>query len=319
MSITIHDLARIAGKDSSTVSRALRNDPRVKESTRKMIRQLADHYSYVPNLNARQLSNGKTGIIALLMGSLDAPLEKEAAMQLNAIFAEHNLTLMIISYAANLEKLLPDRIAKLQQKICDAAIILAPSVNVTNDSLLHELRQISCPLVCLDRTFPGLDVPVVTTDNTLAMNTLAQMSLDAGMDGAVINLPSRSTVSHDRRVKLEKFLDLYNIPRIVADDISNVPEFLKKHNIKYPAFFANSAKYAEDYVTVLPEKFITASFDREMPLGIKFNGPVFLCIQDYAKISEVAAQIILEQLKSDRSKRKNPGIIEIPAADFLTL
>ena len=84
MSITIHDLARLAGLNPSTVSRALRNDPRVRTSTRERITSLAAEHGYIPNLNARNLADGKTRMIALLMGSLEFPVEREAAVRLNA-------------------------------------------------------------------------------------------------------------------------------------------------------------------------------------------------------------------------------------------
>ena len=64
--ITIHDLAKIAGVNPSTVSRALRGDPRVRQSTRDRMTELAAQYGYVPNLNARNLADGRTRMIALL-------------------------------------------------------------------------------------------------------------------------------------------------------------------------------------------------------------------------------------------------------------
>ena len=48
MNVTIHDLARLAGLNSSTISRALRNDPRVRQSTRDKIHALAEKYGYTP-------------------------------------------------------------------------------------------------------------------------------------------------------------------------------------------------------------------------------------------------------------------------------
>ena len=86
MSVTIHDLARLAGLNSSTISRALRNDPRVRSDTREKIHALAEKYNYIPNLNARNLADGKTRMIAFLMGSLEYQLEREAAVTLNEIF-----------------------------------------------------------------------------------------------------------------------------------------------------------------------------------------------------------------------------------------
>ncbi|HCH86845.1 MAG TPA: LacI family transcriptional regulator, partial [Lentisphaeria bacterium] len=56
MPVTIHDLAKLAGLNASTISRALRNDPRVRKSTRELVRELARRHGYTPNLPARQLA-----------------------------------------------------------------------------------------------------------------------------------------------------------------------------------------------------------------------------------------------------------------------
>ena len=60
-------LARELGVDVSTVSRALRDDPRVRPETRKAVQDLAAHYAYRPNAAARALRGGKTGRIAVLL------------------------------------------------------------------------------------------------------------------------------------------------------------------------------------------------------------------------------------------------------------
>ena len=87
MPVTIHDLARLAGLNASTISRALRNDPRVKEETRELIRGLARQHGYTPNLPARQLAAGKTGNIWFAFGSPQAAIELETAMNLNELIA----------------------------------------------------------------------------------------------------------------------------------------------------------------------------------------------------------------------------------------
>lgn len=62
---TIKDVATAAGVTAGTVSRALRGDPRVIESTRRRILEAADKLGYRPNLQARGLQTGRTGAIGL--------------------------------------------------------------------------------------------------------------------------------------------------------------------------------------------------------------------------------------------------------------
>jgi len=58
--VTIVDLAREVGVTPGTVSRALSNDPRVKEETRNLVLSAAKKHHYQPNLSARLFKKGRT-------------------------------------------------------------------------------------------------------------------------------------------------------------------------------------------------------------------------------------------------------------------
>lgn len=63
----MEDVARIAGVNKATVSRALRGDPRISSSTREKIWKIAKEMEYRLDLAASGLSGGKTGIVALVL------------------------------------------------------------------------------------------------------------------------------------------------------------------------------------------------------------------------------------------------------------
>ena len=301
--ITIHDLAKIAGVNPSTVSRALRGDPRVRQSTRDRVTELAAQYGYIPNLNARNLADGRTRMIALLMGSLEYNMEREAAVRLNELFSRAGYTLLILSYAPDQSRLFADRLEKLTQKICDAAIIFATSDNCLTPQIRQLFEHIPCPLVFLDRWFQEFPYPTVTTDNTIAMRGLC------GADGAILLFPDFNTVSRSRREHLIDELTQRGIPFTEED----IPAFLKR-GIRKPAVFSNNATVVSQILPDLPEGFITAAFDRLLPESREKLGPVFLCIQDFRRIAETAADLVIHQLSgADEPAR----IITIPPAEFL--
>ena len=60
LSITSHDIAKEAGVSQSTVSRALRGDPRVDPKTAARIVRVADRRGYMPNATARSLVTRRT-------------------------------------------------------------------------------------------------------------------------------------------------------------------------------------------------------------------------------------------------------------------
>ncbi|MBQ8755949.1 MAG: LacI family DNA-binding transcriptional regulator [Lentisphaeria bacterium] len=304
MSITIHDLARLAGVNPSTISRALRNDPRVRESTRERICALAKRHGYTPNLNARNLADGKTRMIAFLMGSLEYQLEREAAVALNELLSQYGYTLMILSYAPDAERLYPDRLEKLTQKICDGAILIAPTYQ-RQEPLLPILQAVRMPLVCIDRRFRDFQLPLVTTDNTLAMRQLFEHALGAGMDGAVIHFRTTDSVCENRREELVKILQNTPVPFCLAENEAAVADFIKRNHIRKAAVFSNNCTDISDFISVLPENFIVGAFDRSSGFLPPRAGTVFLCIQDYCGIARTAGEILLEQLKNPQSEPRS--------------
>lgn len=60
---TLEDVARHAGVSTATVSKVLSNTPYFTAATREKVMRAVNELGYVPNLAARALSSGKTGII----------------------------------------------------------------------------------------------------------------------------------------------------------------------------------------------------------------------------------------------------------------
>src|ERR687895_2999877 len=83
--VTSHDVARLAGVSQPTVSRALRDNPKVSAETRQRVRDAARALGYVPSETGRALSSGRTYRIGLLLTDLDnqfyqhviAPMHRE--------------------------------------------------------------------------------------------------------------------------------------------------------------------------------------------------------------------------------------------------
>ncbi|UYO96888.1 LacI family transcriptional regulator [Microbacterium sp. M28] len=71
MVVTSRDVARLAGVSQPTVSRALRDDPRVSAETKVRVREAAQVLGYVPSEAGRALSSGRTRRIGLLLTDLD--------------------------------------------------------------------------------------------------------------------------------------------------------------------------------------------------------------------------------------------------------
>ena len=70
MSITMHDVAARAGVSIKTVSNVVNDYPHVSEATRSKVERAIAELGYRPNLSARSLRSGRSGVISLIIPDL---------------------------------------------------------------------------------------------------------------------------------------------------------------------------------------------------------------------------------------------------------
>lgn len=70
MGPTMHDVARVAGVSIKTVSNVINDYPHVRPGTRDRVIEAIEQLDYRPNLSARGLRSGRTGVIGLAVPSL---------------------------------------------------------------------------------------------------------------------------------------------------------------------------------------------------------------------------------------------------------
>ena len=97
---TIVTLSRQAGVAPSTISRALKGDPRISAETRERIAKLARELGYTPNALARTLSSGRSGLIGLVLGPATHPIYTALLHEAVAQGAERGLRMLIIHAGA---------------------------------------------------------------------------------------------------------------------------------------------------------------------------------------------------------------------------
>jgi DNA-binding LacI/PurR family transcriptional regulator len=74
MSVRMKEVASRAGVSVKTVSNVVNGYVHVAPDTRERVQQAIDEMGYSPNLSARSLRSGRTGIIAVALPRLDEPL-----------------------------------------------------------------------------------------------------------------------------------------------------------------------------------------------------------------------------------------------------
>ncbi|MGR6322294.1 LacI family DNA-binding transcriptional regulator [Micromonospora soli] len=91
----LKDVAERAGVSVKTVSNVVNGYQHVRADTRARVEEAIAELNYRPNLSARNLRKGRTGVIALAVPELDIPYFAELARHVVTAAAEHGWTVLI--------------------------------------------------------------------------------------------------------------------------------------------------------------------------------------------------------------------------------
>jgi len=147
MSVSIKDIAKVAGVSPSTVSRALSDHPRISLETKERIRRLATEMGYSPSAVARSLVTQRTSIIGLAMAWVSDPLLAQVVRGIEDTALEHGYTVILSSFYGG-----PDRekevLSTFRERRVDGIIIKSSCFDTYPHSLLS---QFGLPIVLINR------------------------------------------------------------------------------------------------------------------------------------------------------------------------
>ena len=148
---TLHDVARIAGVSIKTVSNVVNDYPHVSAATRDRVLAAIAELDYRPNLSARGLRSGKTGVIGLAIPELRQVYFAELADSIIRAAARYKLDVVIDQTSSTRESEVAV-LAGRRLRLTDG-IIFSPERLGQGDIALLE---VDFPLVLLgERMFGG--------------------------------------------------------------------------------------------------------------------------------------------------------------------
>lgn len=95
MAATMQDVAQLAGVSMKTVSNVIHEHPHVRPTTRERVRAAIDQLGYRPNMSARGLRSGRTGVIGLAVPSLRENYFAELADSVIRAADRHGLGVLV--------------------------------------------------------------------------------------------------------------------------------------------------------------------------------------------------------------------------------
>ncbi len=204
--VTSHDVARAAGVSQPTVSRALRGDPRLSESTRKRVLDAAEELKYVPSQRGRSLATRSTGQIGIVVSDLGNPFYLQVLDELHHALSETHLGMLVLT---------PDErgtvpLERLVDGSLDGAIL---TTTVLDSSLPAALSERGFPFVLLNREVDNARCDVCVVDNQQGARLAADELIGLGHTRiAALFGPSTTSTGRDREAGFRARLAEAEIP-----------------------------------------------------------------------------------------------------------
>lgn len=112
--LTIHEVAKLAGVSSMTVSRALNSPERVSPDTLARVSEIVRLTGFVPNGMAGGLRSSRAQLVAAVLPTLTGPVFQETVRSLSQALDEHGYQLMVgqSGYDAGREEALLDAVIR---------------------------------------------------------------------------------------------------------------------------------------------------------------------------------------------------------------
>ena len=166
---TLKDVAQQAGVSVRTVSNVVNGYVYVAEETRRRVQSTIDALGYRPNLLARNLKQGRSAIIGLVVPELDVPYFAELARLIIAEARGHGYT-VLIDHTDGDEERERELVLDNSRAVNFDGLIVSPLALAASD--LVERRS-STPLVLLGERFSASSAEHVAIDHVAIDNVAA--------------------------------------------------------------------------------------------------------------------------------------------------
>lgn len=223
--ITIYDLANELELDSSTISRALSDSPRVGKKTKERVLKKARELGYSRNLMASNLRTNKTMTIGVIVPYISRHFFSEAIDGIEQIVASKNYRVIISQSHDSFET---------EKKIVNGlfmnrvdGLLISPSMETPNDDHLNLFYENKIPVVLFDRYFKNSKLCKVIFEDFKGAYDLTQHMIDNNCK-KIFHL----TGDLDSQIYMQRFL--------------GYKKALEQNNIEFHKYYVKSSNLKRD-------------------------------------------------------------------------
>ena len=315
----IRDLAEVLGLSITTVSRVLNGKAkryRIRAETQERVLQAAREYNYVPNKLARGLKMSRTDTLGLIIPDISNPFFADIAQSIEKEARLHGYSL-ILGDSGDDQMVETDLIRLLLSHKVDG-IIIAP-VGIDYKQIIQTYNS-GMPLVVIDRCFPEIGLPFITSDNYQGGNDAVNYLIAMGHRkiACIQGIPkSRPTVERVRGYK--DALRGHSIPiddSLIVGDNYTIENGYKQTRILFSmedpptAIFALSnliglgaMKAVDEMGLKIPDNISLISFD-EQPYSAFLATPMTTVDQKKSEIGQLAVNVLTKYIDNKDYRKK---------------
>lgn len=315
MNVKLQDLAKLCGVDASTVSRGLKNDPRISKATTAKVQAAAAKMGYQPNLAARLLKQGNSHIFWFVVPALGTSIDWQIAERASIVAAEKGYDTAIAVHHGRQEDF--DRlINNMGSGLAAGAVVNRRDIK--DVSSVYRLMDRNFPVVFIDVPVNSPNAVVVTTDNIAAASGLVDRFVEEGVEEFLLLF--------DRELNPVELQRFNGAVRAMTDagvrymDVMHGDGWKKLLNVeKRIGVLASGQEAIQDFVFSNSELFknsrlIAGCFDAWQGEPAPAE-KVIIALQDYDGLAEAALDHLFLSLKGEP-----PNLSEaLPIVEFQVL
>jgi len=206
--LTLREIAELAGTSKSTVSRVLTNHPSVSPETRARVQKVIEERGYQPNFFARGLAGGPTGLVAVLVPEINSGFYAEVLRGMDDV-ASKNMAHLLTSIAHGADDLFDMWRNFCREGRADGVVVVAPPRAFFRKSV----RKLELPTVLCAAQPPAESktwhaVDAVTVNNEKGFTALLYHLVQMGCRSFIhVAGPQDVYDGRQRRNTFEKFME----------------------------------------------------------------------------------------------------------------
>jgi LacI family transcriptional regulator len=174
--MNIMAVARRARVSTATVSRVINGTAFVAPETAERVRSAIEALNFYPDVNARTLGSGRSGMYGLIISDITNPYFPELVKAFEDIAVEHNQEVLIANTNYD-PKRMETCVARMLQRKVDGVAIMTSEMG---EHLVSSLSRRQIPMVFMDTPVEGPGISVVRVDYHAGVRAAMDHLFDLG-------------------------------------------------------------------------------------------------------------------------------------------